>query len=175
MKTLLCALVLATIGAVAAEANSVTIALDQPDQTGMPGDILQFFGTITNTSANTLFLAGDDPNLSGLSLAFLDLFVSNVPEFLAPSGQTGDSSGDINLFDVAVTDPLLDAPGMYLGLYTLIGGSNIGDRNTLGMAGFTVTTATPEPSAVYLLLVALSAVSIRMIRDARKRASARVM
>jgi hypothetical protein len=175
MKTLLRTLILATIGAALAAASSLTISFDQPDQTAMPGQLLQFFGTITNASANPIFIDSDDPNLSGASLAFLDMFFANVPGVLAPSGQPGDSTGDINLFDIDVIAPLRDAPGSYLGLYTLVGGSEPGDQDILGMAGFTVTTVTPEPSAIYLLVIGLSAVLARGLWPAARRTPDRVI
>jgi hypothetical protein len=175
MKNLLCTLMLVALSAAAAQASALTIAFDQPDQIGMPGQTLQFFGTIANTSANTVFLISDDLNPTGLSLTVTDLFFANAPFFLAPSGQPGDSSGDIELFDIAVSAPLLDAPATYPGTYDLVGGADSNAQDVLGSASFSVTTATPEPSTIYLLLAALSAISIRVLRVACKRASARVI
>jgi PEP-CTERM motif len=45
------------------------------------------------------------------------------------------------------------------------------------MAGFTVTTVAPapEPSAIYLMLMALSVVLIRVFWSVRKRALSRVI
>ena len=136
MKNLLCTLMLATLTAAAAQASTLTIAFDQPDQIGMPGQTLQFFGTITNTSANTVFLNNDDLNPTGLSLTANDLFFANVPVFLAPSGQAGDSSGDIELFDIAVSAPPLDAPATYPGTYDLVGGADGNAQDILGFFRF---------------------------------------
>jgi hypothetical protein len=175
MKTLLCTLILATLGTATATASALMITFDQPDQIGMPGQLLEFSGTITNLTGGLVFLSSDDPNLAGLSIAVIDPFFTTVPEVLAPSGQPGDSSGDINLLFVDVRAPLLDGPATYLGLYTLVGGASPDAQDILGSAGLTVTTATPEPSTMFLLLAAMSAVSIRVLRVARKRASARVI
>jgi len=169
MKTLLCTLLLATLSA--ANTLPITIAFDQPDQTGMPGQTLQFFGTLTNTTAAAVFLNSDDLNPTGLSFTSTDLFFANVPLFLAPSGQAGDSSGDIELFDLTLSAPLRDATATYLGSYTLLGGADSNAQDIVGSAGFSVTTVTPEPSAVYLLITALSAVLIRAFWSARKRAT----
>jgi hypothetical protein len=93
MKTLLCALMLATLGTATAAASSVLmITFDNPDQIGMPGQFLEFTGTITNTSPDAIFLTSDEPNLSGLSLDVLDLFPVDVPHFLEPSGSTSACS-----------------------------------------------------------------------------------
>jgi hypothetical protein len=168
MKNLLITLMLATLSAAAAQASTLTIAFDQPDQIGMPGQTLRLFGTITNSSANTVFLNSDDLNPTGLSLTANDLF-ANTPLSLAPSGQPGDSSGDIELFDIAVSAPLLDATGTYPGTYTLLGGADGNAQDNLGSAGFSVTTATPEPSTFYLLMAAFSAASIRGLKSLRRR------
>jgi hypothetical protein len=159
MKTLLCTLVLATLGTAVAKADSITITFDQPNQFAAPGETLQFFGTITNDTNTTIYLNNDDLNPGSFSLATNDQFFSNVPISLAPSGQPGDSSGDIELFDITVSNPLLDSGGTYTGTYTLFGGAD-GGANTaqdnLVAANFSVTP-TPEPSTIYLLLTGASA------------------
>jgi hypothetical protein len=168
MKTVLCTLMLATLSALSAKAD-VTIVFDQPDQIGSPGETLQFFGTITNDdSENRVFLNSDDLTLNGLSLTTDDLFFANVPASLA----AGESSGDIELFDVLVSNPLVDAPGMYQGSYTLFGGNDGGTdsaADNLGSANFSVTTV-PEPYSIFLLLSVVLATLIPIARTARKRA-----
>jgi len=164
MKTLFCALILATFSAAAASAD-IVITFDDPDQTAAPGDTLQFFGAITNTSvSDTVFLNSDDLSLLGLSFTINDLFFTNVPLTLDPGG----SSGDIELFDVTVSKPLLDAAGKYLGSYILLGGLDGDAQDNLATASFSVTT-TPEPSAIYLLLGASVALAL-ISRKARTRA-----
>jgi hypothetical protein len=162
MKTLLCTLILATLGTAAAKADTVTISFDQPNQTAIPGQTLEFFGTITNLTSSTIFLNSDDLDPAGLSISSNDLFFTNAPISLAPAGQPGSSSGDIELFDLLVTIPLQDAPGLYSGTYDLIGGPDDGKdiaQDVLGSANFSVTTVTtvPEPSTIYLLLSGASA------------------
>jgi hypothetical protein len=175
MKTPLCTLMLTALGAAAAAANTlpITIAFDQPDQIGVAGQTLQFFGTITNTTSDIVFLNSDDLNPTGLSITSNDLFFANVPLFLAPSGQAGDSSGDIELFDLTLSAPLRDAATTFPGTYTLLGGADSNAQDILGSASFSVTT--PEPSTVYLLLGTLLAVSIRVLFRVRTRASNRVI
>ena len=80
MKTLLCTLILATLGATAAQAATITITLDQPNQFATPGTTVDFTGTITNNTAGTVFLNGDTFNIGGASLTLDDSpFFANAP------------------------------------------------------------------------------------------------
>jgi hypothetical protein len=159
MKTLLCALFLATLGTAAAKADSITVTFDQPNQNALPGATVQFFGTIFNNTASTIFLNSDDLNINGLSFAVNDQFFSTVPFSLA----AGANSGDIELFDVTVSNPLSDSAGKYTGLYDLIGGADGNAQDVLeNSATFSVNTApvtspVPEPSTLCLLLTGASA------------------
>jgi hypothetical protein len=140
----------------------IVVTFELPSQTGHPGDTLQFFGVISNTGGDTVFLNGDSPTLQGLSLTINDQFFSTVPFSL----DGGSSSRRIELFDVVVSDPLLDPPAKYLGSYTLLGGANPptdtdpGSEDNLASANFDVTTAlrdtaAPEPGSWLLLGTAL--------------------
>jgi hypothetical protein len=173
MKTLFCTLVLATLGTAVAKADDITITFDQPNQTVVAGQTIELFGTITNNTANTIFLNSDDLNLNGLSFTVTDQFFNNVPISLAPSGQSGDSSGDIELFDVTVSAPLLDAAGVYSGTYTLFGGTDGDGQDNLGSAAFSVTTTSPvpEPSSIYLLMGGVLATLVPVWRRVRPEAS----
>lgn len=160
MKTLLCTLILAAFSAAAATASEIYVTFDQPNQIGISGETLRFFGTITNDSDATVYLNSDDLNLSGLGLTTNDLFFSNVPISLDPD----TNSGDIELFDVMVSSPLLDTPATYSGSYDLFGGSDDGAADNLASASFSVTTV-PEPSTTYLLL---GVVSVTLVLISRK-------
>jgi hypothetical protein len=131
------------MGAVTAVRADINISLDNPNQTGLPGATLQFFGTIANTSADTVFLNSDDINFTGgPSLSVNDLFFTNVPVLL----EAGLTSGDIELFDVSLASPFTGAPGLYGGSYTLTGGLEPGSQLVLAATSFSVTVAaTPEP------------------------------
>jgi hypothetical protein len=144
MKTLLNILILAALATAGARADIVNVVFDNPDQTGHPGDILRFFGTITYTGTDPVFLNGDPMTLAGLSLATTDLFFSNVPVSL----DGASPSRDIELFDVTVSNPLLDAPGLYQGTYNLLGGVDGDAEGILTSADFSVTTVPSETSTV---------------------------
>ena len=86
MKTLLCTLILATLGTAAAHAATITITLDQPNQFATPGTTVDFTGTITNNTTGTVFLNSDSFNLGGLSLTLDDSpFFANAPLSLRPA------------------------------------------------------------------------------------------
>jgi hypothetical protein len=164
MKTLLCTLVLATLGTAVAKADDVTITLDLANQSIIPGQAIQFFGTITNDTETTIYLNSDDLNLAGASLSTTDQFFNTVPISLAP----GANSGDIELFDVTASDPLLDTPGVYDGVYTLFGGTDGNAQDNLGQVEFSVDTAAPsavpEPSSIYLLISGIGAAQLLAFR-----------
>ena len=101
--------------------------------------------------------------MSGSSFSVIDQFFSTVPISLAP----GETSADIELFDIAVSSPLLDPIGTYTGNYTLLGGTDDGAQDNLGTSAFSVTTV-PEPSSIYLLLGGAS-VTGAMLRRLRTR------
>ena len=156
MKTLLRILILGAL-ATAGAWGGIVITFDAPSQTGHPGDTLNFFGVISNTGSDIVFLNGDPLTLAGLSFTITDQFFTTVPVSL--DGNT--SSGDIDLFDVTVSNPLLDPPAKYLGSYGLIGGVDGDASDNLASANFDVTTepsgtAVPEPGSWLLLGTAVA-------------------
>jgi PEP-CTERM motif len=180
MKTLLCTLVLATLGAATAKADpltTVTITFDQPDMTILPGQTIEVFGTITNDSGQAISLNFDDPTLVSDDLTLTDQFFNTLPPSLAPSGQPNSSSGDIELFDITAASPLNDAPATYFGSYQLFGGADGGDgsgADFLGEGDFSVTTEAatspvPEPSSLYLMLAGLSIALFPISKSLRAR------
>jgi hypothetical protein len=170
MKTLLCTLILATLGTAAAKADTITITFDQPNQVALPGTTVEFFGTLTNNTASTIFLNGDAFNLNGLSFTTTDQFFNNAPISLAP----GANSGDIELFDISVASPLLDAAGFYTGTYNILGGIDGDGQDVLetNPATFSVDTApatspVPEPASIALLLTGASTLLLTATRRRR--------
>jgi hypothetical protein len=151
---------LALIGGTAAQAESVTVTLDNPNQKGAAGDTLQFFGTITYSGIDPdpVFLNSDDLEPGGSPGDFTvdDLFFSNVPVSIPTNG----SSGDIDLFDIIINEPFTDSLNTaYQGVYSLLGGvdGNSQDVLTAPPVSFTVTVVVPEPAARGMLSCGLLA------------------
>ena len=152
-------------GCAMARADTIGIVFDNASQTGSPGDTLQFFGTLTNTGSDTVFLNSDDINLSGFPPAAINDMFANTPLSLDP----GTNSGDIELFDVTIQTGF---PGsINPGDYTLTGGGNF-DQNIIGTADFSVkvtgVSTVPEPS--YRLFLILGIASLTATRKIVKYA-----
>jgi hypothetical protein len=147
-----------------ARASSISITLDVPSQSGVPGTTLQFFGTIVNSGTSTVFLNSNSLNLAGASFFLTDFFFTNVPLFLDP----GASSGKIELFDVTLLKPFSDPFGLYGGSYTLLGGVDADAQDILGQVDFEVTAtppvSVPEPATALLLTTGLIAMVVARFR-----------
>ncbi len=166
MKTLLNILVVAALAATGAMAD-ITVTFDLPHQIGNAGDTLQFFGVISNTGSDTVFLNGDNPNLAGTSFTTVSK-IDNVPFWL-----DGDTNSDnIELFCVTVSDPLTDVPGIYRGTYNLVGGIDGSAQDNLVTVPFDVTlpgASVPEPSVPSLLGAELAALLLGLAMTCRLR------
>ena len=149
------------LGVTAAQADPLSITLLTPIQTGLPGDILSFTATVTNDSAEMVYLNGD------FALVDSPLKVDDSPYF---SGYpltlgAGDSYTGV-LFNVDIPS---GAPvALYGGSFEIIGGVvGTGDTDVVGTANFNVQVA-PEPSSLLLLASGLAALAgiirRRMIR-----------
>jgi hypothetical protein len=155
---LMVALATVMISVASAHAGTLTITFDTPDQIGNVGDTLQYFGTITNNSASTIFLNSDSLNLAGdpSDFSITDDF-GNTP-FSIDAGQT---STDIELFDVTINNPFTDGSGTFAGTYVIFGGADGGAQDVLvdPAASFS-TTVTPEPGTYMLLLTGISGIAL---------------
>ena len=133
--------------AVICHAATININLTPPLLSGFPGSTVTFSGTLTNTTASTVFLNFAGINLSGgFTPADLDTgpFFANAPLSLA----AGESTPRIGLFAIDIPNPFADGP--YQGTFTVLGGLNANAQNTLGSANFTVQVV-PEPCSVALV------------------------
>lgn len=161
MKTLTGLLAMMAMGAAGAR-GGIIIQFSQPNQTAIPGQTLQFFGNLTNDGSEPgrVYLNGDSLNLelSIGSYSFTDLFFSTVPLFL----DAGESSGDVELFEVTLDSFRGDPFGIYLGTYGLLGGSDGGDgsgQDILAQASVSVELVpsdVPEPATLAMLAAGLA-------------------
>lgn len=162
MKKLIQIALLTLVAVAGAWADDVSITLDDPNQQGSPGQTLNFFGTITNTDTTPgdapIYLNFDSLNLSLSDATVMDNFFANVPISLAE----GQSSGDIDLFDVTVANPEANPLGIYPGTYGLLGGMD-GGANTasdsLAQVNFSVEQVAPEPATYVLILGGLAGIA----------------
>jgi hypothetical protein len=157
-----------------AKADLLIIALDSPTLAGSPGDVLQFFGTLTNTTSANLYLNADNLNLAGFDPSAIDdsPFFANAPLFLGP----GASTGDISLFNITIPNPF--ATGNYGGTFQVLGGMDSNAQDVIGSADFTVQvqqhSAIPEPAfrtglALAFAFSVFTRLIYRAVRDVRLR------
>src|SRR5882757_5734379 len=115
MKSLMLALILAL--PITAFGDTVNIVLSPGSLSGNPGDTVNFFGTLTNTTFSVLFL--NNAQISGLLPSFtgdITPFLSNTPASLAGNQVVTN----VGLFDITI--PLSIAAGPYVGTFSIFGG-----------------------------------------------------
>ena len=79
-----CILATVLLAASTARASVVTLVLNSPELYGKPGDVLAFFGTLTNTTSDVVWLNADNFNLP---LGFGPGAIDDSPLFInTPSG-----------------------------------------------------------------------------------------
>jgi hypothetical protein len=148
-------------------ANAQLSFLIQPTtQSGYPGDLLNYSGTVTNTGASEVFLNSSIFNLNGVGLALDDSpFFTNFP-FSLTGGQT--FTGE--LFTVQIGPTVV--PGLYSGTFTIQGGPTDTDFNNLATQNFSVGVgAAPEPASGLLLLLSGVIGTAARLRQRRVKAT----
>lgn len=140
-------------------AADITITLDATTLTAATGQTVGFSGVITNNGPSTVDLNDIDVNIS--STAFmLDL----TDFFTGPATLAGNSSTSSFAFFTATPDN--DPSGIYDGLITILGGTEVGNvydpttQNILGTAVFHVdvqaaSQSAPEPSTLALMAIGI--------------------
>ena len=135
-------------GAVA-KADTLTLTLDSPDQSGTSGELLTFNATLTDIDpTEVVFLNGDLP-LVDAPLTIDDTpFFDGYPLSLDPPNMfTGE------LFTISIPDGT--PAGLYTGSFQIVGGSDGGAQDPLVSVNFDVQV-TPEPSSLLLLLTGMA-------------------
>ena len=156
----------------AAGATPVTFTFDSTPLTTPAGTDVTFTATLTNPGAATEFLNGDSFT-SALVVDDSPFFLS-FPLFLPPAG-----SAHAPIFIVRV--PSTTLPGLYAGVFDILGGADAATFDVIGSQPFAVnvtaapTATVPEPAT--LTLVALGSLAARSVRTWRKvgRAVSRAM
>jgi hypothetical protein len=151
----------------AARADSVDVTLTQDSQTAAAGSTVTFDATVTNLSpTDTIYLNGDSSTTSSLLLTIDDTpYSTNFPLSLDPN----EVSGPFALFNIFI-DPTTPDGSYDINSFSILGGLNGNTFDTIGIADFSVTVAspvpTPEPRPFDLLLAGLLALSfIRQNRE----------
>jgi len=140
----------------AAKADTLTLTLDRPFQSGLP-DLFVFAGTIAYTSADlandgglTEYLNGDSFSLGAPAMLDDTAFNTSAPLFMNP----GDSWSGV-IFTVTTPLYLNGSPSFYTGSFSIVGGNSpADDTDLLATEDFDVRV-TPEPPSWELLAMAL--------------------
>ncbi len=165
----LAGMALSLIGATTAQAQlTITLTTTAP-VAGFP-NVTNYFGTITNPTANPIKIEGDNIN-TPLGVTFYDVL----------AGSAVDSNGDPNAAALPVTIPaggsFTNSPASLFQLQIpagtpltdLVFTVSDGSGNVLGSAGFTVGTAdVPEPGSIALLASGLVSGGLFVARRRRK-------
>ena len=161
VKPAVAALLTIGLASAAAYADTVTFTLTNPNGT-VPyntGGSLTYDATVSAPAGNgaPVFLNGDSFNVTApVTLNDSDFF-TNFPVSLVPGASF---TGGLFVLTVPPNSPL----GTFLGTFTLLGGSNSSATATLGTVNFSLTTVTPEPSSILLLLTGLAALAMALLR-----------
>jgi hypothetical protein len=135
-----------------ASADTLSLTLSNPVQTGAPGSTLTFGATVSAPLSNsaTVFLNSDNYNVNIPGSTVDDFFLFDFPLSLDPGH---DFTGTL----FSVTLPSIVAPGIHTGFFEIFGGSGPDTGNLLATANFQISTpsAVPEPNTWLLLATGL--------------------
>jgi hypothetical protein len=148
-------------------ADSISINLTDPVQSGTARSTVSFSATVTapDTNKGTVFLNGDSFDVT-TPLVLNDSGFQGSPLSLDP----GDSfSGE--LFSFALPSDL--PTGQYIGSFEILGGADGGAQDTLGTVNFQVdvaptVSAVPEPESLMMLAAGLPGVAVLVQRKWRQ-------
>lgn len=144
-----------------ASADTISLVLSNPIQTGAPGSHLTFDATVSAPLANgaAVFLNADNYgiNIAGPNSIDDSGFLLNFPLSLARGGSFSGT-----LFTIALPSNLL--PGIHDGFFEIKGGSDANAQNLLATVDFQISTQTqsavPEPGTWALLATGLCVLGV---------------
>jgi PEP-CTERM motif-containing protein len=149
-------------GTVRADGTQLTLS----SVSGVAGQDVTLFGTISNTGSDLVNLNGESFNLdTNFVNGDTTDFINNAPFFLSEN----TDSGLIALFTFEIAPGT--APGIYTGnLLQILGGPGGMDLNDIADASFTVDVkgkAVPEPNSLWMLGLGIVAISILRLKSNR--------
>jgi hypothetical protein len=158
---LLAALSLSTAGA-----STIDFTIDDPNQSGLPGQTLHFFGIITNTGAVDVFINTININFNGPGLPSFDL----IDVFPFPILGPGEDTGSIELFQIGIGDPFPSQFTTYTGAITLLGGIDefAQDILTDPSVAFSLTARNPDVVIPEPATLGLCALSLGLLAASRR-------
>jgi hypothetical protein len=152
----------------------LTLNLNQAAQVGAIGDTLNFTGTLSNPTTDTVFLNSESFSFSGPATDASPFLIS-APLILDPMGTTDANNNPTDSYTGGFFDVTLDpsvAPGLYTGTVSIIGGAGAFATDTVATHDFSVTVlpaAVPEASSVVSLGVLLAMGLGGLVVSARRR------
>ena len=154
----------------------LTLNLTPAAQVGAIGDTLNFTGTLSNPTLDTVFLNSDSFSFSGPAPD--DSPFLNAPLSLDPVGTTDMNGNPTDSYTGGFFNVTLDssvAPGTYLGTFSILGGADSNAADTVATEDFSVTVlpaAVPEASSLVSLGVLLALGLGGLVISAKRRKSA---
>jgi hypothetical protein len=121
------------------------------------GDIIQFSGSLTNNTADTVFINSNSFTFAIPAAVDDSPFLNNAPFFLVGFG----SSALFEFLDVTI--PPAQAAGTYDGFFTVQGGLTESTMDPIGDTAFqvTVNSTAPEPGSLLLMAAGLASLIAR--------------
>ncbi len=158
------------------------LSLTPSAQTGTAGTTLNFFGILSNPTANSVFLYSENISLAGFATDGSP-FIFNAPLNLEPMGTTDGSGSPTDSYTGSFFDVVLDpsvAPGTYQGTLSILGGADPNATDTVATQDFSVTVlpaaieAVPEASTTLSLggLLLLGSLAVMQAKMRAKRRTA---